>query len=243
MKSISFVIPFYNESESIEKTVTVVLSIFKKITDDFELILVNDGSTDDSLPKLLQSFSKESVIQVVSHAKNRGLGAAIRTGFDLAQKEIIIYSDMDMPFDFNLLPELLKNLSHDVDILRGMRATKRESLLRKIYGLGFQLFIFFLFGFFVSDPNFALKIFKRDKLKSLKLTSEGSFIDTEILLQARDCGYKVEIVPVEYKHRQYGASQLANFKNIFLILKEAISYRFNFMNKKSYNNHAQPTQQ
>lgn len=241
MKSISFVIPFYNESESIEKTVAVVLDIFKKVTEDFELILVNDGSTDDSLPKLLKTFSKESVLQVVSHAKNRGLGAAMRTGFEVAKNEIVIYSDMDMPFDFNLLPELLKNLPSDVDLLRGIRATKRENLIRKIYGFGFQLFIYILFGFSVSDPNFALKIFKCDKLKSLKLSSEGSFIDTEILLQARDLGYKVETVHVEYKHRQYGTSQLANFKNIFCILKESLYYKFNLLNNKAYKNHVQST--
>lgn len=225
MKSISFVIPFYNESESIEKTVKVVLDIFKKIKTDFELILVNDGSTDDSLQKLNKKFSKESVIQVISHTQNRGLGAALRTGFEAAQKEIVIYSDMDMPFDFTLLPELLNNLQHDVDILRGIRASERENIFRKVCGSGYQVFIFILFGYLVSDPNFALKIFKRDKLNKLKLKSDGSFIDAEILLQARDFGFKVQTVNVEYKHRQYGSSQLANFKNIFRILKESLLYR------------------
>ena len=237
MKSVSFVIPFYNESESIEETVAVVLNILKKVTDDFELILVNDGSSDDSLPKLLKTFSKEESIQVISHAKNKGLGAAIRTGFDAAQKDIVIYSDMDMPFDFNLLPDLLNNMSQDVDILRGIRSTERENIIRKIYSLGFKIFIFTLFGYSVSDPNFALKIFKRDKLKSLNLNCDGSFIDAEILLEARNSGYKIATVNIEYKHRQHGVSHLANFKNIFRILKEALYYKFNSLNKKVYQNH------
>jgi len=238
MKSVSFVIPFYNESESIEETVSVVLSILKKMTDDFELILVNDGSVDDSLPKVLKAFSQENSLLVISHGINKGLGAAIRTGFDAAQKDIVVYSDMDMPFDFHLLPEILNTMPNDVDILRGIRSSDRENWIRKIYSFGFKTFIYALFGYSFADPNFALKIFNRKQLQSLNLNSDGSFIDAEILLEALKLGYKIETIDIEYKHRQHGTSHLANFKNIFRILKEALSYKFKSVKNKVEKNHA-----
>ena len=126
-------------------------------------------------------------IKVIHHGKNRKLGGALKTGFYSAFKDIIVYTDIDLPFDLSRLKDLIP-LVNEFDIIKGYRAGKRESWLRIFYSKAYNLLINFVFNVKFSDVNFSLKIFKRAVLEDMDLKSEGSFIDAEFMIKAVKLG-------------------------------------------------------
>jgi glycosyltransferase involved in cell wall biosynthesis len=237
MTSFSFVIPFFNEADYVKITVPAALEFLESMTLDYELILVDDGSTDGSSALACAQAGKNSRIKVISHATNSGLGSALRTGFGAATKDVVIYSDMDMPFELHSLKAIL-NSNKNFDMIRGIRRNSRESWIRALYGNGYQYLIYFLFGINLVDGNFALKIFRRDLLQKIPLFSRGSFIDAEVVLKYHFSGLNIISVPVEYMPRKYGQSHLANWKNILLTFIEMWRLRPSVLRHRKANNGA-----
>lgn len=240
MKSISLVLPFYNEKAYINITVPAAIKTLEEITSDFEVVLVNDGSSDESPEIALALTGKDKRVRLLSHERNQGLGMAIRTGLAGASKETIIYTDMDMPFDLKVLKDIILYIN-EFDMVRGVHSGQRESLKRNIYALGYKILIFVFFQQWVKDINFALKIFKKENIGKLNLISTGSFIDAEIFLKHKALGKSIKSVEIVYTPRIYGESHLGNMKNIsstfkemWRMRKEIISFKRNYfrLNRK-----------
>jgi len=225
--TISAVLPMYNEEANIEKALTVLDSVLCQITSDYEIIVVNDASTDFSPQIVTDLISKNARIVLLQHAENKRLGATLRTGFEAAQKECILYLDADIPFDMAEIKKAVR-LLHDknADIISAYRHThKGEGVKRVLYSCVYNLLIRFLFGLRVRDVNFCFKLFRRELLESFPLRSEGSFIDAELLINAFYAGKKIVQFGTDYFPRERGVSQLSSMSVIGTIILEMIDFR------------------
>ena len=221
--SLSIVIPVYNEEENIEP---LLREIFGSLSSDpgfLELILVDDGSVDRSAELICEAASREPRIRLVQHRENRGLGGSIRTGLQAALGELVLYTDADLPFDFSLIPQLIARAG-DNNVVIGCRSNRGEGLRRLILTKGYNFICRFVFGLRVSDVNFACKLIPRRAVAAMRLESEGSFIDAEILLECTRQGFTLTEFPLTYYPRTRGLSTLSRFDVIFGILREMGRY-------------------
>lgn len=225
IQSLSFVFPMYNELENIEKTVLLASRAGHRITDDLEIIIIDDASTDGSgelADKLTRRFPE---LRVIHHKENRKLGASLRTGFAAARKEWVLYIDSDLPIDFKEIRKVVP-LTRHTDLITGYRISRSESLWRELMSKAYNYLIRTVFGLHVHDVNFSFKLFRRALLKKITLHSEGSFIDAEFLIQAKKCGYLPIEIGFKYLPRQAGVSTLGSWRVVVNILKEMGSYLF-----------------
>jgi chitin disaccharide deacetylase len=221
---LSFVLPMYNEAENIGAMVAMIHEKAAPLLEDYEIIIVNDASTDNCGEIADRLAREDSRIQVIHHAHNRGLGGGIRTGFAATRMPYVLYSDSDLPVDFACLEWVLPKITPEVDLLIGWRKGRAEGPRRAIMSWVYNRLIRTIFGLRVKDVNFAFKILRRDLLELLDLNSEGSFIDAEILLEAHRVGCHTVEVGLEYHTRQAGVSSLSSPSVVIGILKEMGGY-------------------
>jgi len=222
-KSISLIFPMYNERKYLPRAVDAAKSVLEALTSDYEIIIVDDASTDGSGQLADNLSNADNKIKVVHHNQNRKLGGALKTGFSCATKDVIIYTDIDLPFDLSRLKEIMPLISVS-DVVIGYRRGKRESAVRVFYSWVYNNLINFIFRLNVKDVNFALKIFKRELLNNMQLKSEGSFINAEFLAKAKKLGFSIKEVNIEYNPRTYGVSRLSTPSVIAKILYEMIKF-------------------
>ena len=208
--SLSVIIPAFNEEKIIERSIRLLRDELRSFCPDFEIIVIDDGSTDTTKEILSQLKKDISQLVIFSIAHNRGLGFAIRTGLSLASKELVFYTDADMPVAYKELRKAVNRLDHSgSDIVLGTRIDRSaESILRVIVSCVYNWLIRFLFGLKTRDINFAFKLMKRRVVECLDLTANGGFIDAEIVIQAVYLGFAVELIPLAYQSRKDSASRL-----------------------------------
>ena len=225
--------PMFNEKENLEQT----LAAAREIGDDlvtrgevgsYEVLVVDDGSTDGSAAMADRFSDRDARVRVVRHPANQGLGAAIRTGLGQARGEVVLYSDMDLPFDLGELPKALRLMFiYQVDLVCAWRLDRTgEGLRRAISSFVYNWLIRILFGVRVRDINFSFKLFHRRALEELKVArSQGSFIDAELMVRADRRGLRVIQFGVDYFPRMRGTSTLSSFRVIRGIWREMLALR------------------
>jgi glycosyltransferase involved in cell wall biosynthesis len=220
--SLSVVFPMYNEEACIERAVGEALRALQGINPDHEVVVVDDASRDRTGAIAEELARAERRVRVLHHAANRGLGGALRTGFAAASKELVLYTDADLPFDLGELPRAVRLLeSQGADLLAAYRFDRTlEGPLRALLTGVYTLLIRALFDLPVRDVNFAFKLFRRRLLERIALASEGSFIDAEFLIRARKAGAHMVQIGVDYFPRTRGASTLSRPRVILRILSE-----------------------
>jgi glycosyltransferase involved in cell wall biosynthesis len=222
--SISVFSPCYNEEKNVGKLLTSMLDFLPKISSDYEIIIVDDGSTD-STAEIARKFALEHPqVKVIRHEKNRGYGAALRTGFENSIKDYIFFTDSDNQFDISEMTKLLPYI-RDYDIVAGFRIKRRDNFIRKINEFSFNRLIRILFGLTVRDLNCAFKIYKRNVIRSLELHSTLAFINSELLIRAKKKGFTIKEVGVTHYPRKYGTQTGANLKVITGSLRELFQLR------------------
>ncbi len=224
---LSVVIPVYNEEENIGNTVNSIASELSKNGTDWEMILVDDASNDNT-PEILQRLKdKFSEVRVFRNERNRKLGYTLRRGFREAKGDVIFYTDCDLPCLPEKISYALRIIEvYNADVVSAYRFDRSsEGFLRFVYSKTYNLIIRILFGLEVRDVNFACKFIKRKVLDTIKLISDGSFIDAEILIKAKRNGFTILQFGTDYFPRLRGKSTLANFSIIFKIFKEMFKCR------------------
>ena len=222
--SVSLVIPMYNEELNIEHAVAAAVESLQKYSDDYEIIIVDDASTDES-PQIAAKLAADNPrIRIVTHARNQKLGATLRSGFAATTKELIFYMDADIPFD----PEVLGNAIRAMhvtgaDMIAAYRHDRTmEGAKRAVYTLLYNWLIGVLFGWPHRDINFSFKLMKRKVLEAIELKSEGSLIDAELVVKAKNRGFAIQQMGIDYFPRIRGTSHLASFSVIVKIIRELI---------------------
>jgi glycosyltransferase involved in cell wall biosynthesis len=228
---LSLVVPIWNEQE----TVPTMVGVAREVLDDlvarrelggYELVLVDDASTDTT-PKLLDELAaSDDRVRVVHHERNRGLGGAVRSGLGAATGDLVLYTDADLPFDLREIGRLLHVVrTYRADVLSGYRLDRRsEGFRRTLYSAVYNLLIRFSLGLRIRDVNFACKLLRRRVLDSITLRSEGSFIDAELMSRADRMGFAIVQVGLDYFARSRGVSTLSSYSTIVGILSEWREY-------------------
>ncbi len=223
LPSLSFVYPMYNEKDIIGRTVAESLRIGPQLAERFEIVIVDDASTDGCGEIVEELARQHPEVRVLHHAKNRKLGGTLRTGFAAATMDWILYIDSDMPINMDETLAALP-LAQTADIIIGWRSTPHDSLKREIMSTGYNRLIRLLFGLKVIDVNFSFKLFKRAFMENITLQSEGSFIDAELLIEMQRNGARFAELGLKYYPRTEGESTLAGWGVIRTLLGEMMKY-------------------
>lgn len=224
IKSLSIFFPAYNDSKNIPRLINTADFVAKDITNDYEILVINDGSKDDTkniLEKLQKKYKK---LKVIHHSKNLGYGTALSSGFRNSKKEWIFYTDGDGQYDPKELLLLLKNISADVDVANGYKLRRSDNFARKILGHLYNFSLHILYPIPISDIDCDFRLIRRSKINNIKLNSSGGSICLELILKLQKNGAKFTEVGVHHYKRKYGHSHFFNLKNILKIVFE----NFNF---------------
>lgn len=224
MPSISVFYPCYNEAGNIVRTVEQGLALLGELGADFEIIVVDDGSTDDT-GRLADSLAaRNERVRVVHHPVNRGYGAALQSGFKAAQKELVFYTDGDGQFDINEMPPLLE-LMGKYDIVSCYRLNRQEGVIRRINTWCWTKLMCVLFGMKLRDIDCGFKLYKRRIFNNIKILSTGALVDAEILARAVRKGYTITQVGVHHYPRAAGSQTGAKLSVVFRAFKELLKLR------------------
>ncbi len=206
--SISLVLPAYNEQEVIAQAICEADEALAGITTDYEILVVDDGSDDNTVSVAQRESARHDTVRVLSHDQNRGYGAALRTGFRAATKEYVGFTDADCQFDLHQLNRLVMLLS-SCDIACGYRIDRQDGPIRSLYSKVYNFVVRLLLGTGVRDCDCAMKLFRRDALESIPFRSNGFLINAEILALANMQGKRVVEVGVNHRPRPRGTSTVS----------------------------------
>ena len=219
MVSISVFFPCYNEQENVGRTVEKAIEVMEKLNADFEVIIVDDGSSDNTGQVADEIAGRDRRVKVVHHQHNLGYGAALQSGFKTATKELVFYTDGDGQFDINEMPPLLA-LMEQYDIVSCYRLNRRDSIIRKINGWCWTRLICLMFGLKIRDIDCAFKLYKREIFDKIELSSTGALIDAEILARAARKGYRITQKGVHHYPRTAGEQSGASLRVVLRAFKE-----------------------
>jgi glycosyltransferase involved in cell wall biosynthesis len=215
----------YNEEAYIQRAVGAARTALQALQADWEIVVVDDASTDRT-PELAEALAREDPrVRVVHNETNRKLGGTLRRAYGLVTKDLVLYSDADLPFDFGEVGRAIRLLEfQQADVLAAYRFDRTsEGLLRTFYTLAYSALVRTLFRLRLRDINFSFKLFRRSLLERIELKSEGSFIDAEFLIRSRKAGARIIQIGVDYFPRTRGVSTLASPRVILRILQEMVA--------------------
>jgi glycosyltransferase involved in cell wall biosynthesis len=215
MPGLSVFFPAYNDGGTIASLVITAVKVAGSITPDFEVIVVNDGSSDDT-PHILDELARiyPDHVRIVHHPKNRGYGGALRTGFATASKELIFYTDGDGQYDPAEMTALVPKMTDDVDWVNGWKISRADPLHRIVIGRVYHHMVKLLFGLTVRDVDCDFRLMRRRIFDVVQLEKNSGVICLEMMKKFQDAGFRVAEHPVHHYHRSYGKSQFFNFRRI-----------------------------
>ena len=218
---LSLVFPAFNEAENLPTLLESATKIGDQLGVVFEIVIVDDGSQDESAAVLERWMDRDPRIRGVHHGTNLGYGAALRAGLREARGDLVFFSDADLQFDLREIADLLVH-AHDVEIVAGYRAPRRDPWLRRVIARVWGDLVRALFDLPVRDIDCAFKIFRREVLDAIPIESIGAFVNTEILVRARAAGFRIRQIPVTHLPRQSGRQTGAHPRVIFRALAELV---------------------
>lgn len=215
IKNLSVFFPLYNEEGSVEDIVEKAVRILNKEKIDYEILLVNDGSTDKTGQIADELSKKNSNIKVINHEKNLGYGEALKSGFYNAKYDTIVYTDGDGQFDFSEVKKFLEKIE-DNDLIIGYRIKRQDPFFRILFKKGWKLSLFTFFGLTLKDVDCGFKMIKKSVLKKIPHleSTRGAMINAELAIKTKKAGFKIEQVGVNHYPRISGKPTGASFKVI-----------------------------
>ena len=222
--SISLFFPCHDEQDNVESMTNKSLDVLTSISDDYEVIIVNDGSKDDTASIADRLAAENPNVKAVHHEVNRGYGGALQSGFRAATKEWVFYTDGDGQFDLNELPGLLDMIGN-YDVISCFRIDRQDPFLRKLNAWAWGRLVRFLFKLPLKDIDCAFKLYRRAIFDGIEMRSQGALIDTEILARINLAGYRIGQRGVHHYPRTAGQQSGANLKVILRAFKELFQLR------------------
>ncbi len=215
----------FNEQENIGHALQVIAEALGRHASNYEIIVVDDASTDGSAEIVRRAGETNVHIRLLRHDRNRRLGAALRTGIRAATKDLVLYTDADLPVNPDEIGRAIRAMRVTrADVVAGFRFDRvPEGLRRTLYSRTYNALIGILFGWPFRDINFAFKLFRRQVLDAIEIRSEGSLVDAELIIKAKNSGFIVQQIGLDYFPRAYGQSHLSSLGVIGRILIELVT--------------------
>lgn len=218
--SISVFFPCYNDAKSIKKLIEDSVLVLKKLTSNYEVIVVDDGSKDSSRQVLKKLVLKYPKLKLVLHERNLGYGGALRSGFNTATKELVFYTDGDGQYDVRELPILLSLMTKDVDFVNGIKMSRHDPTYRIIIGNLYSFVARWMFFLRTYDVDCDFRLIRRELLKKIDLKSNSGSICVELVKKAQRSGGKFRQVSIHHRERRWGQSQFFRVDRIFITFFE-----------------------
>jgi len=203
-KSISAFFPAYNEHDNIPIIIEKMQVVLEKVASEWEMIIVDDGSSDGTSQLADELHEKDERIRVVHHERNTGFGAAMRSGIEASRMDLIFYTDADNQFDVDELARFLPHMDQ-ADLVVGYRINRQDPPFRLFVARVYNLLIRCLFGLSVKDIDCSFKLGTRELLQSFRLHADTGLGDAELLLKAKRRGARIVELPVRHFHRTLGS--------------------------------------
>lgn len=213
--SVSVFFPAYNDALSIGKLVEDAFSVLPTLTSDYEVVVVNDGSGDET-DAVLRALERryESVFRVVRHETNRGYGAALQSGFGAAAKDVVFYTDGDAQYDVREIAKLFPLLTETVDVVNGFKLERGDKINRKIVGGFYNRLAHLLFSLPVRDIDCDFRLIRREFLEKITLTSTSGSICVELVYKLSEAGARFSETGVNHYARPHGRSQFFTLRRV-----------------------------
>lgn len=225
MDSISAFFPCYNDAGSIGLVVEKAIKTLKKITSDFEVIVIDDGSTDNSREVLINLKKKHHDLKLIFHPRNRGYGGALRSGFQNATKDLIFYTDGDGQYDVEELVNLKNLMTKDVDFINGIKISRKDSFIRIWVGNLYNFVMRWVFWLTVFDVDCDFRLIRKKIVKKIKLRCNSGAICVELVKKSQNAGAKFFQVSVRHHERLHGSSQFFKINRVVHTFYELLLLR------------------
>jgi glycosyltransferase involved in cell wall biosynthesis len=212
---LSIFFPAYNDSGTIASLVITSLQTAERLTPDFEIIIVNDGSADATAAIADELARTYPQVRVVHHERNRGYGGALRSGFANATRELVFYTDGDAQYDPAEMEVLWNAFGDEVDLVNGYKISRSDPLHRIVIGRIYHHTVKALFGLKVRDVDCDFRLMRRAIFDRVRLEKNSGVICLEMMKKVQDAGFRIAEVPVHHYHRAFGTSQFFNFRRLF----------------------------
>jgi glycosyltransferase involved in cell wall biosynthesis len=215
---LSVFFPAYNDWGTIASLVVLVSSVARELTDDWEVIVVNDASPDHTGRILAELAAGNPHLRVVTHAANRGYGGALRSGFAAATKDWVFYTDGDAQYDVRELAALWA-AREGADMVNGYKIARHDPLHRKLIGRVYHWLMKLAFGLRIRDVDCDFRLLRRSMFERIELTRDTGLICVELVTKVEKNGFRVVQVPVHHYHRMHGRSQFFNLPRLWQVAR------------------------
>ena len=215
--SISVFFPVYKDEKTIPKIVATIIPILKSVSKDYEVILVEDGSPDNSAKVVDELTRKYKNVRAIHHKKNKGYGGALKSGIYNSRKELIFYTDGDAQYDVKEIKKLIP-LIDNIDVVNGYKIERSDALYRKFFGDLYNFGARILFNLKLRDVDCDFRLFRKKVFKDITLRSNTGVICVEMMKKIQQKKFKIKEIPVHHYPRLIGNSSFFNFKRIFTVL-------------------------
>lgn len=223
MKNLSVFFPAFNEEGNIQTTVSQAIEVLKSLNLNYEIIIVDDGSTDKTGEIADRLAAEIPEVRVVHHQPNRGYGGALRSGFENAKSEWVAFTDADGQFDFSEIKKFLAK-TNEADLILGYRLGRADSLTRKLFTWGWSLLPWILWGLNVRDYSCGFKLIKREVFEAVRpIESEEKVFQIEFLVKAKKKGFRFTEVGVHHYPRREGSPTGANLRVVWKSLRDLLT--------------------
>lgn len=232
--SLSIFFPAYNDAGTIASLALVAHMTARELTDDYEIIVINDGSPDhtgDLLDEMARHFEW---LKVIHHSENRGYGGALRSGFAGASKDLIFYTDGDAQYDPREMKRLVTAMTADVDFVNGYKIGRSDPWHRIIIGRVYHWFVKWVFSLPIRDVDCDFRLMRRQIFDKVVLTRSSGVICVELMKKVHDHGFRIAQVPVHHYHRTYGKSQFFNVPRVARTLMDLTRLWFDLVARKEH---------
>ncbi len=217
--SITAFFPAYNDQHTIEVIVRTVVAEMRTVTDNFEVLVVDDGSKDQTGIILDRLAAELPFLRVIHHERNLGYGAALITGFKSARKDLIFYTDGDGQYDVRELHNLLAELKPNIDLVNGYKVKRADAWYRIWIGAMYRRAMRWTFRLSIRDVDCDFRLFRRYIFETISLESRSGVICVEMAKKFELAGFRMAEVPVSHYPRMYGRSEFFRIRHLAFTFK------------------------
>ena len=227
--SLSIFFPCYNDSGTIGSLVLSAHDVAKSLTNDYEIIVVDDGSEDNSIEVLESLLKVCDALKVIHHENNKGYGATLKTGFNNCTKDLFFYTDGDGQYDVYELKRLFNSMHDGVDVVNGYKIERNDPFYRIILGRIYLILMRMIFRFKIRDVDCDFRLIRTSLMNTITLKHNSGVVCLELVKKLEKIGAQFVEVPVNHYFRTYGKSQIFNFKRLLVIMFNILILFFDLM--------------